>query len=178
VATDKHIDGVDFHPDMRKPKKQTVSFTVSDEAKLFLEYLQEHYKTNVSAYLDQLILTVKKMSGVMEPTNYSFENGKYREITLLLRKEVADFIEMWKIYGKVGNVCINSTLTQPSTPIQIARKMSFLLAENPEFMGCDSNIYGVQEHVIEGKFQRAGEKSKEVPKGKYEYKQKQLPEEP
>ena len=52
MATDKHIDGVDFHPDMRKPKKQTVSFTVSDEAKLFLEYLQEHYKTNVS--LDNL----------------------------------------------------------------------------------------------------------------------------
>ena len=128
----------------------------------------------MSAWFDELILAVKKVSGELEPTDYSFENGKYREVSLLLRRELADFIEAWKIYGKVGSMCINSTLTQPSTPIQIARKMSYLLAENPEFMGCDSNIYGVQEHVIEGKFKRAGEKAKELPETEFEYKEKQL----
>lgn len=174
---DNQFEGLDFNPSL-KSKKKTVSFTVSQESNDFLEYLKRRYNTNMSAWFDELILAVKKVSGELEPIDYSFENGKYREVKLLLRRELADYIEAWKIYGKVGNLCINSNLTQPSTPIQIARKMSYLLAENPEFMSCDSNIYGVQEHVIEGKFQRAGEKSKEVPKGKYEYKQKQLPEEP
>ena len=176
MNNDNQFEGLDFQPSL-KTKKKTVSFTVSEESKEYLEYLQRRYHTNMSAFFDELILTVKKVSGVLEPMDYPLEKGKYKEVTLLLRRELAEFIEAWKTYGKVGNMCITSTLTQPSTPIQIARKMSYLLAENPEFMSCDSNIYGVREHTIEERFKRAGEKAKELPETKFHYKEKPLPQE-
>lgn len=161
--------GLDFQP---SGKKATVSFTASDEAKYFLEYMQRRYNTNVSAFINNLILSAKKMSGNIEPMDYPFEGGKYREVTLLLRSEIADFIEAWKNYGMVGNVCINGKNSKESNPIQIGRKISYILADNVEFMSCDSNIYGVKEHVIESNFKRASEKSKEIPKSSFKEQSK------
>lgn len=162
MSNDKQFEGLDFNPSTKSPKK-TISITISNEAGELLEFLQRRYGANVSRYIDKLLLMVKSSQQGIEPINYTFEGGKYRETTLLLRKEVADFLDSWKNYGKCGNVSINSTTVQPSTPLQIAKKLSWVIANDSEVMGCDSNIYGYNEGMQESKFKRAEEKSKELP---------------
>lgn len=78
MNNNNQFDGLDFQPSL-KTKKKTVSFTVSEESKEYLEYLQRRYHTNMSAFFDELILTVKKVSGVLEPMDYPLERVNIRK---------------------------------------------------------------------------------------------------
>ena len=97
------------------------------------------------------------------PIHYPYNGGKYKEIKLLLRAEVVDFLNAWILYGRCGSLCIGNMEIQPSTPLQIGEKLSYLIVNDPGTMRCDSAIYGEQAHTIEAKFSRAKEKASQTP---------------
>ena len=167
--SDDDFKGLDFHPDIgekekkKAPKRHTISVSIGLEAQVFLNHLLSDRTVNVSRFIENLVLMAKQHQdlGMHE---YFQEGIKYKECTLLLREEVADFIESWLFYGIIGNLSINSGRVARSTPLQIGRKISFLLANDNEFRLGDSNIYGYLSSDIEQKFNTLKEKTKQVPK--------------
>lgn len=147
--------GLDFTPQL-KPSKKAISVTISEQAKGFLEHLQRHYSLNVSLFINNLLLMIKEQKNI-EPIEYAYKGSKYRECRFLLRKEVADYIENWEIYG---SFCLSGTKTEKFSPMQIAEKISHVLASNESFCDGDAHIYGCSD-VIEARIKRLGEKAKE-----------------
>lgn len=161
MTQDNDFQGLDFNPKLTDIKKP-ISITIGFEAQELLRILHERYSANVSKFIDGLLRMVYKQKQ-LAPVDYAYRGGQYKEITLLLRAEVVDFLNAWILYGKCGSLSIGNTQISPSTPLQIGEKLSYIIANDPDTMRCDSTIYGETEHMLESKFRRVGDKAKQTP---------------
>lgn len=162
MSRKKDFEGLDFHPQGFNTKRP-LCVTIGQQAQLFLDSLVQFENVNVSKFVDALLCMVDYQKGVTNPITYANEGGKYRYCNLLLREEVADFLEAWILNGITGNAAINNPIIEPSTPFQIAEKLSFSIVDNPEIMSCDRNIYGYNTMAMQAKYNRAADLARQTP---------------
>lgn len=147
---------VDFRPDSRG-NKVTISITLDNNLKADLLKLQASSGINISRYINGVLSAVLK-SKSLHPREFIFEQNKYREVKLLLRNEVADFIENALNYG--GLVIREQEITGV-TPLSLGKKISAVLAADYQFSTLDTNIYN--EERAEKSIEYLGELAQGVP---------------
>lgn len=131
---------VDFRPDTRG-NKVTISITLDNNLKADLLKLQASSGINISRYINGVLSSVLK-SKSLHPREFIFEQNKYREVKLLLRNEVADFIENALNYG--GLIIREQEITG-ITPLSLGKKISAVLAADYQFSMLDTNIYSAEK---------------------------------
>lgn len=152
---------LDFNPDYKEVGK-TITVSMSARAREFLRRMVQEHCMSVSGFVNKLVETVAQMYN-NKTSDLIIGGHKYRECKVLLRAEVAEYIENWCRCGKIGKMALANQNIRNSTPLEIAKKISFIIANDTEVQMCDSNVYGWSIDVQESKIKRCEEKARELP---------------
>lgn len=128
----------DFSPEMGNSgrKRPVKSFTLSVETIKGLEELQKfHPEINVSNWVDNLLKLALKED--INPAVYIGYRKGYKPITLLLRCELADFINALMLTGGHG-----LGMATKITPLTVGEKVTKAILNAPMFLAGNMEVRG------------------------------------
>ena len=151
---------LDFNPNVGKIGK-TITVTIDDITRDFLRVMCTEHCINVSKFVRTVLNNLAKM-GRKQAVQFVTNGHKYRYMYVPVRAEVAEYLEKWALCGNVVAGAINNTTIRNSTPLEIAEKLSRVIADDAGIQTCDSTIYGSTE-AHERVITRCAEKAQELP---------------
>lgn len=131
----------DFSPEMGNSgrKRPVKSFTLSFETIKGLEELQKfHPEINVSNWVDNLLKLALKED--INPAVYIGCRKGYKPVTLLLRGELADFINALMLTGGHG-----LGMSTKITPLTVGEKVTKAILNAPMFLAGNMEVRGSME---------------------------------
>lgn len=135
-------NGLDFSPIYKSGEnKAKVSVTLDKDLLEKLKQYNEIYGTNISNFINNQLRFALNFRKLEEIREFQIKQRNYKSINLLLRKEIADYLELLLLSG----LKILGDELKSATPIQLADKLSDELLDDSWFHTLDLHTYGGDE---------------------------------
>lgn len=135
-------NGLDFSPIYKSGEnKAKISVTLDKDLLEKLKQYNEIYGTNISNFLNNQLRFALNFRKLEEIREFQLKQCNYKSINLLLRKEIADYLELLMLKG----LNILGDELKSATPVQLADKLSDELLDDSWFHTLDLHTYGGDE---------------------------------
>lgn len=135
-------NGLDFSPIYKSGEnKAKISVTLDKDLLEKLKQYNEIYGTNISNFINNQLRFALNFRELEEIREFQLKQRNYKSINLLLRKEIADYLELLMLNG----LKILGDELKSATPIQLADKLSDELLDDSWFHTLDLHTYGGDE---------------------------------
>mgnify|MGYP002322963902 CR=1 FL=1 len=139
---EKNNNSLDFSPVYKSGEnKAKVSITLDRDLLEKLKQYNEIYGTNISNFINNQLRFALNFRKLEEIREFQLKQHNYKSINLLLRKEIADYLELLMLDG----LNILGDEVKSATPVQLADKLSDELLDDSWFHTLDLHTYGGDE---------------------------------
>lgn len=134
----------DFSPEMGNSgrKRPIKSFTLSEDTTRGLKEMQKfHPEINISNWVDN-VLNIALQEDINPAVYIGYRKG-FKPVTLMLRYELADFINALLLTGGHG-----LSVATKITPLTLGNKVTKAILNTPLFLAGDMTIQGNMENEL------------------------------